>query len=327
MQRWDPAQRNKLCAWLEDAKGNYYFDSGTKIVHITNCRVCWSNLKVRRLPTDTVEFSEFLSTVENSDKGLGSFVRNPNTGFLIRFEDYRFNNAPDFKTEYLFNTVGPERFQYDWPADIPIVDDRDPMHKRGWTYFRISGIAGEKEINGTGCIPFVYNASKEHPAWLNLKIGQDIEITDCSRGAFLRRGGRTIARYQPGTFFKGLARPWMGMHAANIVRRDAAEQQIWFQSQWAENETDVFVEISHEEQQDSTDLIYTIDMENDIIKTIRFDVNGRARGSLIFSYLQDIDQIPSQFAEPIISAGAPPVIQTSPGIKWLINLARGNLAE
>jgi len=327
MQRWDPQQINKLCAWLEDGRANYYFDSGNNLVHITNCRVCWSNLKVRRLPTDTAEFSEFLSNVEDNVKGLGSYVRDPNTGFLTSFVDYRFNNAPDFQTDYLYNTVGPERFQYNWPADIPIVDDRDPMHKRGWTYFRINGIVGEQEITGRGCIPFVYDAAKEHPAWLTLKIGDDLEITDCSRGAYLQQGDQTIAAYEPGTFFKGLARPWMGLHAANIVRRDAAEQRIWFQSEWAQNEKDVFVVISHEEQQDSTDLIYTIDMENDIIKTITFDVNGRARGSLIFSYLQDIDQLANQFAEPAISAGSQPATQQSPGIRWLIHLARGNLGK
>jgi len=282
MQRWDPEKQNKLCAWLEDGLANYYFDSSNNIVHITNCRVCWSNLKVRRLPIDTAEFSEFLSNVEDNVNGLGSYVRDPNTGFLTSFVDYRFNNAPDFQTEYLYNTVGPEQFKYDWPADIPVVDDRDPMHKRGWTYFSINGTVSEQEITGRGCIPFVYDAAKEHPAWLRLKIGEDLEITDCSRGAYFRRGD--VAAYRPGTFFKGLARPWMGMHTANIVRRDAAEQRIWFQSEQAQNETDVIVAIFHEEQQNNTDLIYTIDMENDVIKTITFDVNGQAQGSLIFSY-------------------------------------------
>ena len=328
MQRWDPEKQNKLCAWLENGQANYYFDSGNNFVHITNCRVCWSSLKVRRLPTDTVELSEFLSNVEDNVKGLGSYVRDPNTGLLTSFVDYRFNNAPDFQTEYLYNTVGPEQFQYDWPADIPIVDDRDPMHKRGWTYFSINGTAGEREITGRGCIPFVYDAAKEHPAWLTLKIGENLEITDCSRGAYLRRGDKNIvAAYRPGTFFKGLARPWMGMHTANIVRRDAAEQRIWFQSERAQNETDVFVAIFHEEQQNNTDLIYTIDMENDLIKTITFDVDGQARGSLIFSYLQDIDQLANQFAEPVISIGSQPPIQQSPGIKWLIHLAQGNLGK
>jgi len=327
MQRWDPQQLNKLCAWLEDGQANYYFDSGNNIVHITNCRVCWSNLKVRRLPTDTAEFSEFLSNVEDNVKGIGSFVRDPNTGLLKSFVDYRFNNAPDFRTDYSYNTVGPEHFEYDWPADIPIVDDRDPMHKRGWTYFRIYGTAGEQQITGTGCIPFFYNAAKEHPAWLTLKIGEDLEITDCSSGAYLCRGNRTIAAYEPGAFFKGLARPWMGMHAANIVRRDAAEKHIWFRSEWAQNETDVIVALFHEEQQNSTDLIYTIDMENDLIKTITFDVNGRARGSLIFSHLQDLPDASERFTLRAQTPAPLPPVQQSPGMKWLIYLAQGNLGK
>ncbi len=328
MQRWDPQQQNKLCAWLEDGRANYYFDSGNNLIHITNCRVCWSNLKVRRLPTDTAEFSEFLSNVDDSVKGLGSFVRDPNTGYLKSFVDYRFNNAPDFQTVYLYNTVGPEQFQYNWPADIPVVDDRDPMHKRGWTYFRINGTVDEQEITGAGCIPFVYDADKEHPAWLILQVGNELVITDSCKGAQVCLAeGKVLEAYPPGTFFKGLARPWMGMHAAHIVRRDAAEQRIWFQSERAQNETDVFVVISHEEQQNSTDLIYTIDMENDIIKTITFDVDGQARGSLIFSYLQDIDQLANHFTEPAISADSQPATQQSPGIKWLIYLAQGNLGK
>jgi RNA polymerase sigma-70 factor (ECF subfamily) len=325
MQRWDPQQQNKLCAWLENEQANYYFDSGTNIVHITNCRVCWSNLKVRRLPTDSEGFSEFLSEVENTT-GLGSYVRDPNTGLLMSFVDYRFNNAPDFKTEYLYNTEGPESFVYGWPAEIPIVDDRDPMHKRGWTYFSISGTTGEQEIAGRGCIPFVYNAAKEHPAWLSMKIGKDLELTDCSRGAYLRRDGEILAAYEPGAFFKGLARPWMGLHTASIVRRDAAEQRIWFRSEWAVNERDVIVDISHEEQQNKTDLIYTIDMEDDTIKTITFDVNGQARGSLIFSYRQETDRPVNQLTEPDIPAGSQPATQ-SPGIRWLIHLAQGNLGK
>ena len=328
MQRWNPQQRNKLCSWLENGRANYYFDSGNNLVHITNCRVCWSSLKVRRLPTDTEEFSGFLSDVESDTKGLGSYVRDPNTGLLMSFVDYRFNNAPDFQTEYLYNTVGPEQFQYDWPADIPVVDDRDPMHKRGWTYFSINGIVSEQEISGRGCIPFVYKAAKKHPAWMNLQVGNELVIIDSCKGAQLCLAeGKVLESYPPGTFFKGLARPWMGMHTADIVRRDAAEQRLWFQSERATNETDAIVVISHEEQQNSTDLIYTIDMENDVIKTITFDVNGQPHGSLIFSYLQDIDQLSNEFTEPAISAGPQLVSQQSPGIRWLTYLAQGNLGK
>ena len=327
MQRWDPEQQNKLCAWLENEQANYYFDSGYNIVHITNCRVCWSSLKVRQLPTDTEEFSRFLSDVE-SIKGIGHYTRDPNTALLTSFVDYRFDNAPSYKTEYLYNTLSPEPFRYDWPVDIPVVDDRDQMHKRGWTYFTINGTVNEQKITGRGCIPFVYNTTKEHPPWLILHVGNEIVINDSCKGAQICLDRvKAIDTYPSGTFFKGLARPWIGMHTADIVRRDAAEQRLWFQSERAENETDAIIVISHEQQQNSTDLIYTIDMENDIIKTITFDVNGRARGSLIFSYLQEIDRFANQFTEPAISADSQPVCQQSPGIRWLIHLAQGNLGK
>jgi hypothetical protein len=330
MQRWNPEQQYKLCAWLENEQANYYFDSGYNLVHITNCRVCWSSLKVRRLPTDTREFSTFLSEVESGSRVLGSYVRDPNTGLLVSFVDYRFDNAPDFKTEYLYNTVGPEQFRYDWPADIRIVDDRDQMHKRGWTYFTINGTVNEQKITGRGCIPFVYNALKEHPPWLILHVGNEIVINDSCKGAQICLDRvKAIDTYPSGTFFKGLARPWMGMHTADIVRRDAAEQRLWFQSEWAENETDAIIVISHEEQQTSTDLIYTIDMVNDVIKTITFDVNGQAQGSLIFSYLQDINQFTNQLTEPSISVASKPATQPqqNPGIRWLTHLAQGNLGK
>jgi hypothetical protein len=116
------------------------------------------------------------------------------------------------------------------------------------------------------------------------------------------------------------------LHTANIVRRDAAEQRIWFHSEWGANEKDVIVDISDEEQQNKTDLIYTIDMEDDVIKTITFDVDGRAAGSLIFSYVQNMDEPAGEFTEPDIPAGTQPLAQSS-GIKWLISLARGNLGK
>jgi len=328
MQRWDPQRENKLCAWIENEQANYYFDSGYNIVHITNCRVCWSNLSIRRLPTDTEQFSEFLSDVEGDAQGFYSYSRDPNTGLLISSMDYRFNNAPDFKTEYLFNTASPELFDYNWPADIPVEDDRDQMHKRGWTYFTIDGKINEQEITGKGCIPFVYDAVMEHPAWLTLHVGNKLVINDSCEGAQICLAEWKVPEsYPPGTFFKGLARPWMGTHTADIVRRDAAEQRIWFQSEYAENETDMIVTVFLEEQQKSTDLIYTIDMENDLIKIIEFEMNGRPRGSLVFSYLQEIDQIDGKFTEPIKSAGSQPPTKQSPGIRWLIHLAEGNLGN
>ena len=324
MQRWDPAQTNKLCAWLENGQGNYYFDSVKNCILLTNGRVCWSNLKVRRLPTDTAEFTDFLCRAEGDLEALSKSVRDPNTGLLTSFVDYRFNNAPDFRTDYSFNTAGAAHFQYDWPADVPIIDDRDPMHKRGWTYFHITGKVNGREIAGRGRIPFVYEASKEHPAWMSLKVGDGLEITDCRSGAYVQRGDGTVAAYPAGTFFKGLARPWMGMHAADVVRRDAVEQRVWFDSEYGRSETEVIIVLHCDNQHLNTDLVYTIDMENDLIREIGFIINDQAKGSLTFSYLQNLPAAADEFTEPAPPPGPLLPCQEAPGVLWLFGLAQGN---
>lgn len=323
MQRWTPEQDQKLCSWLENSQGNYYYASDKNQIYIYNYRVCWSNLKVCRLPTDTEELNEYISKVEGDKPSFCDYTRDPGTGLLTSSMDYRFVNASNFLTEYYYNTIGPEYFQYDWPAEVTIIDERDQMHKRGWTYFRIGGEINGKNISGLGQIPFVYDAVNEHSAWMKLTIAKDLELIDCNTGAQLRRvDGTTIAAYPAGTFFKGLSRPWMGMHTADLVRRDAGEKRISFESERLENEDSVIITLDYRE---NTSLLYTVNMEKDIVEDIRFVVNEINTGTLYFSYLQDVSQAGSEFAEPVISdiSQVPP--QESPGILWLVNLAYGNL--
>jgi hypothetical protein len=202
------------------------------------------------------------------------------------------------------------------------------MHKRGWTYFRIDGMMNGQNISGRWRIPFVYNASKEHPAWMKLNIGNEFEIIDCNNGAYLRHtDGTMIAAYSAGTFFKGLLRPWIGMHTIDIVRRDAVAQRVWFDTELAGNETDVIVALFYKDEHINIDLIYTIDKENDVIKNIRFDVNGETKGSLVFSYLQDLNEAGDEFVESAMLDNPQTPIQQSPGIRWLIHLTQRNLGE
>jgi len=328
MQRWDTQQEEKLCSWLQDAHANYYYNSTDNEVRLINRRVCWSNLRVRQLPTDTAEFLDFLLQVEGDLEDSSEHSRDPNTGLLTSLVDYRFANAPEFRTDYRYNTVGPERFQYDWAVDVPVVDQRDQMRKRGWTYFRVHGRMGEQAIAGRGRVPFVYEACEEHPAWMTLSIGNELEIVDCSAGAQVRRAdGTVIASYPPGSFFKGLARPWMGMHTMNLARRDAIAQQVWFKTRPASNKSDVLITFLHEKDGKKTDLVYTIDTENDIIKDIRFDVQKRTRGSLVFSFIQDIDRTSDGYSEPAVVHDSQIIPRQSPGMLWLVSLAQGNMGK
>lgn len=325
MQRWTPELGQKLCSWLENGQGNYYYNSGNNKVYLTNYHVCWSSLKVCRLPTDTKDFTDFLSKVEGDSPALCENIRDKRTGFLISSVDYRFVNVPNFQTEYRYNTIGPERFQYDWPASVTVIDQRDQMHTRGWTYFYINGKINNKNISGKGRLPFILDKCNKYPAWIKLNIGDEFEIADCSTGAQIRRAdGEVIAAYPAGTFFKGLPRPWMGMHTADIVRRDAVDKKTWFSNQ-QEYGNDVFITLNSKKR--DINLIYTIDMEKDIVSNIKYEIKGIPAGHLLFSYIQDIDQADNEFTEPVISTTSQIQVQDSPETLWLFDLARGKLGR
>jgi len=323
-QRWDAKQTNKLSAWLENGEGNYYYGTDNKI-YINNYRAFWSSLRVRRLPTDPAEFTNYISEIEGNLSGV-EYTRDCRTGLLRHSLDDRFVEARNFRTNYKYNKLNESLFDYDFSEDIPVIDERDQMHKRGWTYFRVNGEINNQKISAMGQIPFVYNASREHPAWIRLKIGNEFEIIDCNNGACLRRAdGTVIAAYKPGTFFKGLLRPWMGMHTIDIIRRDAARRRVAFRTMPARNKEDIIVRVYYEDERNNTELVYGIDMENDIIEDIRFEVRNRIIGSLVFSYLQDIEQGGDEFIAPAIAQSPEDSIRPGAGILWLVDLAQGNL--
>ncbi len=327
MQRWTPQQDKKLCSWLENEQANYYYESGTKQIYINNCRVCWSSLKVCRLPTDMTEFTEFLSQVECDRPVLSEHLRDEKTGLLLSSIDYRFVNVPDFQTDYNYNTITRDKFEYDWSDTIPVIDTRDEMHKRGWTYFRISGRVNKQNITGWGQVPFVYDKIEDHPAWLKLNIEDKIVLVDCKEGAELSIAGQVEPKLYPtGTFFEGLSKPWMGMHTADSIRRDAARKRMWFHSERLENDANnVVVTVCHEGQQNNIDLVYAIDMEKDIIGNIQIDIDGRTMGILQFEYLQDIEQVDNEFDTPVLLGNPQNITTENTEGLWLIDLAEGNL--
>jgi RNA polymerase sigma-70 factor, ECF subfamily len=327
IDRWDAKQTDKLCTWLQNGDGNYYFDNDSQKVYIKNNRMFWSSLKVRRLPSDTAQFTSLLSEIEGDLSGV-EYKRDSQTGLLRSAVDDRFDEVKNFRTDYNYNTLNEQLFEYNWPEYASVVDERDPMHKRGWTYFRIAGRINNQNISATGQIPFVYNASKEHPAWMRLTIGNRFEVIDCKDGALIRRGdGSVIATYPSGTFFKGLLRPWMGMHTIDIIRRDATRRRLAFKTRATMQEEEVMVSVYYEENNINTKLVYSIDMETDVINSIKFRSLKANIGSLVFSYLQNTEQAGNRFVEPVISDSLEVPIRSETGILWLVGLAQGSLGR
>jgi RNA polymerase sigma-70 factor (ECF subfamily) len=327
MHRWDAQQEDKLCSWLQNGDGNYYYESGGQRIYINNYRVFWSSLRVRRLPTDTAEFTSFLSEIEGDLSGV-EYERDSKTGLLRSAIDDRFADIGSFRTKYSYNTLDESLFDYDWSEYIPVVDERDAMHERGWTYFRISGRVNNQSVSAKGQIPFVYNAMKERPAWMRLTIGNRLEIVDCKDGARVKSAdGTVIAAYPAGSFFEGLPRPWMGMHTIDVIRRDAVRRRVAFRTKPAGNSEDVTVNVYYEDDRINAKIVYDIDMEKDIVDDITFKTGKRIIGSMVFSYLQDIDRAGKDFAEPTVSDVPDDAVRPGEGILWLVDMAYGSLGR
>jgi len=316
-----PAAAHPHAQFLQNDQANYYFNDN--VIYINNHRMYAADLSVLRLPTDSPQLSSFLSRIEggsgnqkmqyvpNRAKGLlviaaRSGEKGPNRSWVIRHD----------------NVLDEDYFQGDWPAGIKTIDKRDAMHKRRWTYFKIAGRINEKEISGTGRIPFVYATSRRYSPWLRLHVADDLTIVDTGARAYASGAdGAVLARYKPGAFFKGLPRPWMGLHAIDTIRRDAAEQRIPFKTKLIEGNK-VQVSMTHGQ----VNLLYTIDLEVDVVDEIAFSIGNSSIGELKFSYLQNIDDIGSEFVSPR-SAGYRGPQQQDFGLLWLVQLAEGSLPK
>jgi hypothetical protein len=279
--------------WLQNDQSNYYRRKNT--IYVENYRIWHGDLSVWRLPTDSRRLTDFLSQVEGKSSDVMRYVPHRAGGLVVVVKQDRDGSRSQIT--HRRDISDEEYFRYKWPAGAKVVDNRDVMHKRGWTYFNITGRIDEKEVRGRGRIPFIYSASDRHWPWVELKIGETI-VNEVS--------------------FAGLGRPWMGLHIIDTIRRDAAEKRIWFKTKYSERSGMAEVVLKLGDGR----IVYTIDMEQDVIENITFSTNDGRKGELKFSYLQEIDNIGNEFAEPGRKTKHP---ERSEGILWLIRLGEGKL--
>jgi hypothetical protein len=128
--------------------------------------------------------------------------------------------------------------------------------------------------------------------------------------------GNAVTSYEGGSLFKGLARPWMGLHTIDTVRRDAAEQSIRYETGYPPSGGKVQVVLTCEQAR----FVYTIDMRTDVVEEITVTRSDGGRAELKFSYLQDVDGLETEFARPA-ARGNRQTRQEPPGILWLATLA------
>jgi hypothetical protein len=281
--------------WLQNDQSNYYRRKNT--IYVENYRIWHDDLSVWRLPTDGRRLTDFLSQVEGKSSEEMRYVPHRAGGLVVVVKQDK--NGNDSQIAHHRDISDEEYFRYKWPAGAKVVDNRDSMHKRGWTFFKISGEINGEEVRGKGRIPFVFAASDRHWPWVVLKVGETI----------VNEGN-----------FAGLSRPWMGLHTIDTIRRDAAQKHIWFETKYNKRSGKDQVVLKPED----TRIVYTIDMEQDVIDKITFSKSNGCEGELVFSYIQEIDNIGNEFAEPNRKTQHP---ERSEGMLWLIHLMEGELGQ
>ena len=96
-------------------------------------------------------------------------------------------------------------------------------------------------------------------------MGDDLKIVDSGVEARIYNGaGQITGRYEGGSFFAGLGRPWMGLHTIDTVRRDAADKEIWFETKLLPGGGKAEVILAHNQ----TKIIYTIEARMKIVEKI-----------------------------------------------------------
>jgi RNA polymerase sigma-70 factor (ECF subfamily) len=305
---------------LQDEKVNYYYSNNR--LYKNNYRMWNRNLSVQKLPTDDPKMTDFICQVEGSKNTIGYIAEEGNNLLIIAGQNQNDDkNQPRFT--YNPNALEEDYLQPNWPTTAKIIDNRDQMHRRGWTYFRVEGRINGQNIFGTGRIPFVYLYSKEYSPWLKLDVGS-LRIVDNYSEAYISRQSSTeIRKYEPGNFFKGLCRPWLGLHTIDTVRRDAAEQRMWFKTIYTPDSQFAEVELTHQ----NAKIVYKIDMDKDVVNEITFATDQGEAGNLKFSYLESVDGLDQEFLCPGKPRNTTTSTSSSQGILWLAQLMEGSLTK
>jgi len=316
----DNAGGDLICRYLQNEHANYYYDGTT--VTINNYRCYNPDLSVRRLPTDGGELRDFISRVERHPGGM-EYVADSRKGLLVVLARDAANGRKTWRVDRHEAVLEEQYFQSDWPASVKITDNRDAMHRRGWTWYRLSGQINGEEVAGRGRAPFVYETSAAHYPWLDISVGGRLRIVDTGAEAGVHdSAGKLLGRYEGGSFFEGLAKPWMGLHTIDTVRRDAAGRKVWFETKHGAARGKAEIVLTF----DAVKLVYEIDLQRDVIDRITFreksDGDQDAMGEVRFSYLQEIPPTSGEFAAPRPISSAVGRFDRL-GTFWLAKLAGG----
>ncbi len=319
MLKMESGQAGQAGYWqvIQNELDNNYYSNDT--VQINNHRYYAGDLSVMQLPTDDPAISAFLSKIKANTRPV-DHVPYKTSGLLVVANQGKVEEDAQPWAMRNYNVPEEDYFLADWPATVKKVDNRDEMHTRGWTYFRISGQINGARVVGKGRIPFVLASAERYSPWLKLQVGS-LTIVDTNGESYVQSSSEDkISLYAGGNFFKGLSRPWMGLHTIDTVRRDAAVQQIAFKTEASPDGRYANVEVFCPEVK----LVYKIDLETDVVDEITFSTDDGSTGNLRFQYLQSVSGAGQEFIPPRRPLNEV-VRKSSPGFMWLAQLMAGSL--
>ncbi len=324
--RHDTQSDSSRCRWLQNEHANYRSEDHK--VFIENHRFYCENLAVHQLPADSPQMTRFIYKIQHKpfSPQYAPFRENARNLMVVVKRNPEQDNKI-LETVRHYNVSKEEFFLYDWPRGAKLIDRRDKMHKRGWTYFRIKGNLLGKKISAKGRIPFVYEKIESDYPWLEVQLGSDISIVDSPTGARLQTPDERSTSYPSGAFFAGLPRPWTGLHTIDIIRRDAAEQRLKFDTRFDPKKNLAYINVTDREN----NLLYTVNMVKDLVEKITLNIKANtsessAEYTLEFNYLQDVEKAEQAFRPPPAKRRIKSRNATA-GMLWLLKVAQGSMPQ
>jgi RNA polymerase sigma factor (sigma-70 family) len=308
--------QDRTCRTLQNDSRNYLFEPPN--LYITNYRHWRQDNLVQLLPTDSVELTKFIEATEGRQRSWRPGSHSNIDNLWIVFRNPEEKSGFQSKAGYHPDALREMYFRSDWGTNVVIHDQRDQLHKQGWCSFRLEGQVNGIPVSGRGRIPFVYAMLKTCPPWIQVSVGDRVMTDRFDLATRFDRKAGTLESFSAGSFFQGLSRPWMGLHAIDTVRRDAAEQKVPFETRIVPDGTTAEVTATVSRSQGDLRIRYSIDMESDSIQKIRFETPGNSQaGEIRFTYF-------GTPIEPETLSGAKPVpLSDHPetlGIDWLIDM-------
>ena len=303
--------------WLQERQANFYRQGDT--ITIRNHRQFAPDLAVWRLPTDGPALRDFLQGQDHRGPDL-QYVVPSRRGLLVAVEQAQAGRPRQATLDY--DVSMEDYFRHDWSTQATIVDERDETHRAGWTLFTVSGEIADRRVSGFGRLPFTIATMDEHGPSLELAVGDGLTILDSGTAAqILDRSGSVLARYPGSSFFRGLGRPWTGLHTIDTIRRDAASAGIPFTTTRLPDGCRVQIVLGGPGMR----LTYRVHLYQDWIESITFGEEDAVIGELTFSYPKPGEEDPHRFAASSSHSGRG---QTRvPHGLWLMRLAQGSLAQ